>query len=163
MKPPGKSRSARLLAVLFVLAAVFGAAPAALAETSGVQTIFETYTSSTPYFPVYQSTNVGGSWSYLSQIDDTVNGYGMRWNPVIYELPATVGSLPAGTLLVSGLSVPSSLASTSILLFDSTNQGKSWSYLSTVAVGGEAIASEPYTPVWTGRSWSATAARPRSP
>ena len=183
MKPDGKSLSARLLAVLFVLAAVFAAGPAAMAETSGVQTIFtptsaagfvdpgvmyarpidlqhngtangtmlttfETYTNGTPYFPVYQSTNGGGSWSYLSQVDDTVNGYGMRWNPDIYELPAAVGALPAGTLLVSGLSVPSNLASTSILLFDSTNQGKSWSYLSTVAVGGEAIASDPYTPVW---------------
>ena len=177
------SLKARLLAVLFVLGAVFGAIPAAQAETSGVQTVFtptsgagfvdpgvmyarpvtlqhngnangtilttfETYTTSTPYFPVYQSTNGGSSWSYLSQVDDTVNGYGMRWNPDIYELPAALGSLPAGTLLVSGLSVPSDLDSTSILMFDSTNQGKSWSYLSTVAVGGAAYTADPNTPVW---------------
>ena len=177
------SLRARLLAVLFVLGAVFGAVPAAQAETSGVQTIFtptsgagfvdpgvmyarpvtlqhngnangtilttfETYTNSTPYFPVYQSTNGGSSWSYLSQVDDTVNGYGMRWNPDIYELPAALGSVPAGTLLVSGLSVPSDLDSTSILMFDSTNQGKSWSYLSTVAVGGAAYTADPNTPVW---------------
>jgi len=177
------SLKARLLAVLFVLGAAFGAIPAAQAETSGVQTVFtptsgagfvdpgvmyarpvtlqhngnangtilttfETYTTSTPYFPVYQSTNGGSSWSYLSQVDDTVNGYGMRWNPDIYELPAALGSLPAGTLLVSGLSVPSDLDSTSILMFDSTNQGKSWSYLSTVAVGGAAYTADPNTPVW---------------
>ena len=111
-------------------------------------TTFETYTNGTPYFPVYKSTNGGSTWSYLSQVDDTVNGYGMRWNPDLYELPAALGSLPAGTLIEAGLSVPSSLASTTILLFDSTNQGASWSYLSTVAVGGEAIASDPYTPVW---------------
>lgn len=111
-------------------------------------TTFETYTNGTPYFPVYKSTNGGSTWSYLSQVDDTVNDYGMRWNPDIYELPAALGNLPAGTLIEAGLSVPSDLASTTILLFDSTNQGASWSYLSTVAVGGEAIASDPYTPVW---------------
>ena len=111
-------------------------------------TTFETYTNGTPYFPVYKSTNGGSTWSYLSQVDDTVNHYGMRWNPDIYELPAALGSLPAGTLIEAGLSVPSNLASTTILLFDSTNQGASWSYLSTVAVGGEAIAADPYTPVW---------------
>lgn len=177
------SLKARLLAVLFVIGAVFGAVPAAQAETSGVQTIFtptsaagfvdpgvmyarpvtlqhngnangtilttfETYTNSTPHSPVYQSTNGGSSWSYLSQVDDTVNGYGMRWNPDIYELPAALGSLPAGTLLVSGLSMPSDYDSTSILMFDSTNQGKSWSYLSTVAVGGAAYTADPNTQVW---------------
>ena len=183
MHRPRSLLRTRLLAVLVSLAAAIGAAPAAHAETSGVQTVFtptsaggfvdpgtmyaravtlqhngaangtilttfETYTTGTPYFPVYQSTNGGSSWSYLSQVDDTVNGYGMRWNPQIYELPSALGSLPAGTLLVSGLSVPSNLSSTSILMFDSTNQGRSWSYLSTVAVGGQAIASDPYTPVW---------------
>ena len=111
-------------------------------------TTFETYTNGTPYFPVYKSTNGGSTWSYLSQVDDTVNKYGMRWNPDIYELPAALGSLPAGTLIEAGLSVPSNLASTTILLFDSTNQGASWSYLSTVAVGGVASTADPNTPVW---------------
>jgi hypothetical protein len=45
-----------------------------------------------PYFPVYQSTDGGRSWAYPSRVTDTVNGYGMRWNPQIYELPALAES-----------------------------------------------------------------------
>jgi hypothetical protein len=113
-----------------------------------ILTTFETYTSSTPYFPVYKSTDGGGTWSYLSRVTDTVNGYGMRWNPQIYELPAALGALPAGTLLVSGLSVPANLASTEILMFDSTDQGSTWHFLSSVAKGGAAYTADPNTPVW---------------
>ncbi len=113
-----------------------------------ILTTFEIYATGAPYFPVYQSTNGGGSWTYLSQVTDTVNGYGMRWNPQIYELPAALGSLPAGTLLVSGLSVPSNLTSTEILMYDSTDQGHTWHFLSSVAKGGAAYTADPNTPVW---------------
>jgi len=113
-----------------------------------ILTTFETYTTGTPYFPVYKSADGGGTWSYLSQVTDTVNGYGMRWNPQIYELPAALGALPAGTLLVSGLSVPANLASTEILVYDSTDQGRTWHFLSSVAKGGAAYTADPNTPVW---------------
>ncbi|HEU5354424.1 MAG TPA: RICIN domain-containing protein [Actinocrinis sp.] len=109
---------------------------------------FETYTNSTPSFPVYKSTDGGASWSYLSQVTDTVNGYGMRWNPQIYELPAQLGGLPAGTLLEAGLSVPADRSSTEILMYDSTDQGSSWHFLSSVAKGGAAFVQDPNTPVW---------------
>jgi hypothetical protein len=114
-----------------------------------ILTTFEVYTGSTPpVFPVYRSTDGGGTWSKLSQVTDTVHGYGMRWNPQIYELPAALGSLPAGTLLVSGLSVPADRTSTEILLYASTDRGQTWRFLSSVAKGGPAWASDPYTPVW---------------
>ncbi|MFC1404627.1 MULTISPECIES: RICIN domain-containing protein [Streptacidiphilus] len=113
-----------------------------------ILTTFEVYTNGTPYFPVYRSTDGGTSWSYLSQVTDTVNGYGMRWNPQIYELPAALGSLPAGTLLEAGLSVPADRSSTEILLYDSTDQGASWHFLSSVAKGGAAWTADPNTPVW---------------
>jgi len=109
---------------------------------------FEVYTNSTPYFPVYQSTDGGHSWSYLSRVTDTVNGFGMRWNPQIYELPAALGKLPAGTLLASGLSVPADRSSTEILLYASTDRGKSWKLLSSVAKGGPAWVNDPNTPIW---------------
>ncbi|MEY9836388.1 RICIN domain-containing protein [Streptacidiphilus sp. EB103A] len=109
---------------------------------------FEVYTSTTPVFPVYKSTDGGSTWSYLSQVTDTVNGYGMRWNPQIYELPAALGALPAGTLLESGLSVPADRSSTEILLYDSTDHGQTWHFLSSVAKGGAAWTADPNTPVW---------------
>ncbi|MBE8522420.1 RICIN domain-containing protein [Amycolatopsis sp. H6(2020)] len=83
---------------------------------------FEVYRSAgAPVFPVYRSGDAGKNWTYVSQVTDTVNGYGMRWNPEIHELPAPLGTLPAGTLLVSGLSVPADLSSTEILLYASTD------------------------------------------
>jgi hypothetical protein len=109
---------------------------------------FEVYTNSTPYFPVYQSTDGGKSWAYLSRVTDTVNGFGMRWNPQIYELPAALGGLPAGTLLEAGLSVPADRSSTEILLYASRDRGKSWRLLSSVAKGGPAWVNDPNTPIW---------------
>jgi hypothetical protein len=111
-------------------------------------TTFETYRTTTPVFPVYKSTNGGTTWAKVSEVTDTVNGYGMRWNPQIYELPAALGSLPAGTLLVSGLSVPSNRGSTEILLYASTDQGRTWQFESSVAKGGAAYVEDPNTPVW---------------
>jgi hypothetical protein len=109
---------------------------------------FEVYTNSTPYFPVYRSTDGGQKWSYLSRVTDTVNGFGMRWNPQIYELPAALGGLPAGTLLEAGLSVPADRHSTEILLYASTDRGRSWRLLSSVAKGGPAWVDDPNTPIW---------------
>lgn len=109
---------------------------------------WENYTTTTPYFPVYKSTDGGTSWTSLSQITDTVNGYGMRWEPFLYELPAAVGSLPAGTILAAGLSVPANKASTEILMFDSRDQGATWTFLSSVSKGGAGLTADPNTPVW---------------
>src|SRR3954447_19990541 len=109
---------------------------------------FEVYTNTTPVFPVYRSTDGGGTWAKVSEVTDTVNGYGMRWNPQIYELPAALGNLPAGTLLVSGLSVPGERTSTEILMYASTDRGASWQFLSSVAKGGAAYVQDPNTPVW---------------
>ncbi|GAA4484506.1 hypothetical protein GCM10023171_17470 [Microbacterium panaciterrae] len=104
---------------------------------------WENYTTSTPYFPIYQSTNGGSSWTSLSRVTDTVNDFGMRWEPFLYELRAAVGSLPAGTILAAGLSVPADRSSTEILLFDSTGRGATWSFLSSVAKGGRRIHGRP--------------------
>jgi hypothetical protein len=112
-------------------------------------TTFEVYTGAKPpVFPIYESTDGGGTWAKVGEVADTVNGHGMRWNPQIYELPERLGSLPAGTILVSGLSVPADQSSTEILLFASTDRGRTWSFLSSVAKGGAAYPWDPNTPVW---------------
>lgn len=115
---------------------------------------FEYYPSTTngsePYFPLYRSTNGGRSWALYSEIHDTQNGWGLRYQPTLFELPTEVGPWPAGTVLAAGNSIPSDLSETHIELYASTDQGKTWSYVSTVVTGGAAI---PYaegdpTPVW---------------
>ncbi|MFF6808040.1 LLM class flavin-dependent oxidoreductase [Streptomyces sp. NPDC012616] len=109
---------------------------------------FEQYSSGTPVFPIYRSTDKGNSWTQISSVTDTHNGFGMRYQPFLYELPTAVGDFPAGTLLAAGNSIPSDLSSTELDLYASTDHGASWSYVSTVATGGKADPTNGQTPVW---------------
>lgn len=49
-------------------------------------TTWENYTPTKPYFPIYRSTDHGFTWNPLSQVQDTVNGWGLRYQPFLYEL-----------------------------------------------------------------------------
>lgn len=107
---------------------------------------FEQYTNSTPVFPVYESTNNGQSWSQVGSVADTHKSWGMRWEPVLYQLPQAIGSMAAGTLLCAGNCVPSDRSACEIDLYKSTDEGKTWSYVSTVAAGASANCGS--DPVW---------------
>ncbi|MDX2546818.1 RICIN domain-containing protein [Streptomyces sp. WI04-05B] len=109
---------------------------------------FEQYTSGTPVFPIYRSTDNGNSWSKLSDIADTQNGWGMRWQPELFELPTAIGGFPAGTILAAGDSVPSDRSATKIDLYASTDRGQTWSFVTNIATGGAAHDTNGNTPVW---------------
>ncbi|MER6560021.1 RICIN domain-containing protein [Streptomyces sp. NPDC001027] len=109
---------------------------------------FEQYTSGTPVFPIYRSTDDGNSWSKLSDIADTQNGWGMRWQPELFELPTAIGDFPAGTILAAGASVPSDRSATKIDLYASTDRGQTWSFVVNIATGGAAWDTNGNTPVW---------------
>jgi hypothetical protein len=109
---------------------------------------FEQYTNGTPVFPVYRSTDNGNSWSKLSDVADTQNGWGMRWQPELFELPTAIGDFPAGTILAAGDSVPSDRSATKIDLYASTDRGQSWDFVSNIATGGAAWDTNGQTPVW---------------
>ncbi|MFG2126182.1 RICIN domain-containing protein [Streptomyces sp. NPDC048751] len=109
---------------------------------------FEQYTNGTPVFPVYRSTDNGTSWTKISDVEDTQNGWGMRWEPELFELPRAMGGFPAGTILAAGDSVPADRAGTKIDLYASTDRGQTWAFVTNIATGGEAISSNGHTPVW---------------
>ncbi|MEU1268476.1 RICIN domain-containing protein [Streptomyces sp. NPDC005799] len=109
---------------------------------------FEQYTSGTPVFPIYRSTDNGNSWTKISDVADTQNGWGMRWEPQLFELPTALGSFPVGTLLIAGDSVPSDRSATKIDMYASTDHGLTWTFVSNIATGGRAISDNGYTPVW---------------
>ncbi|MET7702422.1 RICIN domain-containing protein [Streptomyces sp. NPDC005485] len=109
---------------------------------------FEQYTNGTPVFPIYRSTDNGNSWSKLSDLADTQNGWGMRWQPELFELPTAIGDFPAGTILAAGDSVPSDRSGTKIDLYASTDRGQSWSFVTHIATGGAAHDTNGDTPVW---------------
>ncbi|WP_327727098.1 RICIN domain-containing protein [Streptomyces sp. NBC_00487] len=109
---------------------------------------FEQYTNGTPVFPIYRSTDNGNSWTKISDVADTQNGWGMRWEPELFELPKAMGGFPAGTILAAGASVPADRAAIKIDVYASTDRGQTWSFITNIATGGRAISSNGYTPVW---------------
>ena len=41
-------------------------------------------------FPIYASRDHGRTWEYYSQVEDTKNGHGMRFQPMLLELDREV-------------------------------------------------------------------------
>lgn len=100
--------------------------------------------------PIWKSTDGGKTYRNFSQVTDTVNGWGMRYQPDFLVLKHNFAHLKKGDILFAGNSVPSNLSSTKIDLYYSTaeSSGKHWEFLSSVATGGAASASNGPTPIW---------------
>ncbi|KAI9361264.1 hypothetical protein DFJ73DRAFT_814595 [Zopfochytrium polystomum] len=75
------------------------------------------------YFPIYRSTDHGYSWTQLSIVTDQANGWGLRYQPILYELKRSFAGFPAGTVLLAGNSIPTDLSKTQLDLYASTGQG----------------------------------------
>lgn len=111
---------------------------------------WENYSPEPPlvYFPIYKSVDHGVTWEYISNVTDEVNGWGLRYQPFIYELPVDFGGYKAGTVLVAGNSIPTNLSETKIDVYASTDAGYTWEFVSSVARGGEALPNNGLTPIW---------------
>ncbi|KAF5024469.1 hypothetical protein F66182_3409 [Fusarium sp. NRRL 66182] len=111
---------------------------------------WENYSPEPPlvYFPIYRSTDGGVKWTQIGKVEDKVNGWGLRYQPDLFELPRAIGSFPKGTLLLTGNSIPTDLSKTKIDVYASTDGGKTWAFASTIASGGEARPNNGLTPVW---------------
>ncbi|WP_327319607.1 RICIN domain-containing protein [Streptomyces sp. NBC_01235] len=109
---------------------------------------FEQYTTGTPVFPIYRSTDNGNAWTKISEVADTQNGWGMRWEPELFELPTAMGDFPAGTILAAGASVPADRSAIKIDVYASTDRGQTWTFVSNIATGGAAFDTNGNTPVW---------------
>lgn len=111
---------------------------------------WENYSPELPlvYFPVYRSTDHGASWAPLSNVTDQVNGWGLRYQPFLYELEEDFAGFAAGTVLLAGNSIPTDLSQTRIDVYASRDAGATWEFVSHVAEGGEALPNNGLTPVW---------------
>jgi len=107
---------------------------------------FEQYTTGVASFPIFESTDSGRTWTLVGAVKDTHKGVGMRWEPFLYQLPQAIGGMAAGTLLCAGLDLPYDRSSCEIDLYQSTDAGRTWTYVSTVAVGNKATPGS--QPVW---------------
>ena len=99
-------------------------------------------------FPIYSSPDSGQTWSQIGQVEDTVNGWGLRYQPFLYELPIPIGAYPAGTVLCAGNSIPQDISSTQLDLYASTDGGKTWTFASHIAAGNGAPTGAANANVW---------------
>lgn len=111
---------------------------------------WENYSPDTSHvsFPIYSSPDNGQTWSPIGQVDDTVNGWGLRYQPFLYELPVPIGAYPAGTVLCAGNSIPSNIASTQLDLYASTDGGRTWTFASHIATGNGGPTGAANANVW---------------
>lgn len=111
---------------------------------------WENYSPEPPpvYFPIYRSTDHGASWTHISNVTDQVNGWGLRYQPFLYELREDFAGFEKGTVLLAGNSIPTDLSASQIDLYASRDGGVSWEFVSHVAAGGEALPDNGLTPVW---------------
>lgn len=111
---------------------------------------WENYSPEPPlvYFPIVKSVDGGKSWKSISKVTDQVNGWGLRYQPFLYQLPQKIGKYPRGTILCAGNSIPTDLSETRIDVYASLDGGYTWEFVSHVAHGGEALPNNGLTPVW---------------
>ena len=87
---------------------------------------------------IYQSTDDGVSWTNIATIDETQ--FAHTCCSELYEVPQQLGGTAAGTLFwaVSTHNGPAP-ASRAIKIYKSTDQGYTWSYLSTPVTGNTGL------------------------
>jgi hypothetical protein len=98
------------------------------------------------YFPIFQSDDGGASWRWISNLTDQVRGVGFGIQPAITQLPFPLGDYPTGTILAGGNIFGPNY--TSIDMYASMDIGKTWKFVSNVAMGGRANTTNGATPVW---------------
>jgi hypothetical protein len=92
-------------------------------------------------YPIYRSTNNGTSWTHVTDVNPsaTFPALTRTAQPFLFEVTQTTGDLAAGTILLAGMIMPEDRSSSRLVVYKSTNQGTSWSYLSTIDTGGPAV------------------------
>jgi hypothetical protein len=105
-------------------------------------------------YPIYRSTNNGASFTKVADVNpsDQFPALTRTAQPFLYEVTQTTGDLTAGTILLAGMIMPENRSTSRLVVYKSTNQGTSWSYLSTIDTGGPAVydpsPSSTTTTVW---------------
>ncbi|BFM19812.1 RICIN domain-containing protein [Gilvimarinus japonicus] len=83
---------------------------------------------------IYQSNNDGDSWSQIATINETQ--YANTCCSELYEVPQQLGNVAAGTLFwVVSAHNGAPPASRALKIYQSTDQGQSWSYFSSPVTG----------------------------
>lgn len=81
--------------------------------------------------PIYRSTNGGASWAQVSTISSNTPGWDIE-APTLFEVPRNIPGLNQGDILAAGTAWSvGNYTTQKVEVFKSTNDGTSWTYLST--------------------------------
>lgn len=93
--------------------------------------------------PLYVREPGQHAWRFIENVTDQVHRdprWQLRWQPNLYELPRTSGSLPAGTVLLganaTGNDAQGRVVNEDLQLYASNDAGRTWCYLSSIIKGG---------------------------
>ncbi|RFA19491.1 glycosyl hydrolase family 31 [Subtercola boreus] len=91
-------------------------------------------------YPIYRSTNNGSTWTRIAAVKPSTQFPTLTRTaqPSLYETPVQLGWMPAGTLLLSGMIMPTDRSSSRLVMYKSLDHGVTWSFVSTVDTGGPA-------------------------
>lgn len=100
--------------------------------------------------PIYGSADEGATWQLVTHAVDSGqkdnNECNLHWQPHLIEAPRAIGSLSAGTVLLSASSVCNNeqgrMAKMQLQLYGSTDAGKTWQFRGAVVDGTAQL------PVW---------------
>lgn len=106
---------------------------------------FQQFGNGTSGFPIFRSDDDGHTWRRQSNVPGDAAGLWLQ--PFLYELPRAFAGLPKGAVLCAGNWL-GDFSSTKIQLYASLDEGVTWDFLSTVAVGGPPVPENGNTPVW---------------
>jgi glycerophosphoryl diester phosphodiesterase len=84
---------------------------------------------------IFVSTDGGNTFTYRATVP-TISGSIEKCCATLFELPKTVGTFPAGTLLFAATYYHKSDPYVAIEVYASTDQGASWHYVTTPVSGG---------------------------
>lgn len=106
------------------------------------------------FFPICESLDYGETWTEVGRVVETQRqDWSGEWEiencPHIFELPADVGEMKKGGIVVFGDICPRDLSQTHLDMYYSEDMGRTWEFMSTVVDDGGANYMEATPgPVW---------------
>lgn len=135
-------------------------------EKGNLYTTSEFYKKGDEHFPIFESVDGGKSWTHVSDVYDSEftekkykaeaseelttyknENWKMLFQPMLFEMPADMGSIKKGDVLCVGTTVSENHCA--IVIYHSGDNLRSWKYISTVAEGGK-CRMETGSAIWEG-------------
>lgn len=95
---------------------------------------FDIFTDGHDSMLIYSSGDGGRSWAHRSTLNDPAHD-GRMCCATLFELPRRLGAQPAGTILLAESAGAAGTIGHALDIFESRDQGRTWSYLSACARG----------------------------